>query len=53
MKAFAVQRVFPEKVLVDVEALLAWCNERGLPVNGESRSQYAAWLLQEKDKGKK
>ena len=51
MKDFAARGVFPEKVVVDVEALLTWCNERGLPVNGESRSQYAAWLLQEKDAG--
>jgi len=38
------------KVTVDTEELLLWCNERGLKVNGESRSQYASWLLQEKDK---
>ena len=42
---------YPEKVVVDTEELLAWCNERGLPVNGESRSRYAAWLLKEKDQG--
>jgi hypothetical protein len=47
---FAAQGVFPEKVVVDVENILAWCNERELPVNGESRSQYASRLLwEEKD----
>ena len=53
MKDFAAQGVFPEKVVVDTEDLLIWCNERELPVNGESRSFYASWLLKEKDKGKK
>ena len=53
MKDFAARGVFPVKVVVDVEELLAWCNEKGLPVNGESRSQYAAWLLREIDQEKK
>jgi hypothetical protein len=38
------------KITVDTEELLLWCNERGLKVTGESRSQYASWLLQEMDK---
>jgi hypothetical protein len=38
------------KITVDTEELLLWCNERGLNVTGESRSQYASWLLQEEDK---
>jgi hypothetical protein len=53
MADFAAQGGFPEKVVVDTEELLAWCNERDLPVNGESRSRYAGWLLREEDKGKK
>jgi hypothetical protein len=43
------------KVTVDTEELLYWCDERGLKVNGDSRSQYASWLLREedqKDRGK-
>ncbi|MDD1722943.1 MAG: type I 3-dehydroquinate dehydratase [Methanothrix sp.] len=32
---------------VDVEELLQWCNKRGVPVNGESRSSYAADKLRE------
>ena len=35
-----------ERAEVDVEELLAWCNEKGLPVDGDSRSRYAAHLLQ-------
>lgn len=50
MKDFAALGVFPEKTVVDVNDLLAWCNERKLPVNGESRSKYAAWLRQEMDR---
>lgn len=38
------------KATVDTEELLRWRNERGLKINGESRSQYASWLLQQKDK---
>jgi len=53
LKNIIAQGVFPEKILLDVEELQAWCKERGLPINGESRSHYAAWLLQERDKGKK
>jgi hypothetical protein len=44
---------YPEKVQVDTEELLAWANERSLPVNGESRSQYASWLLMEIDQGRR
>lgn len=46
---FAEQGGYPEKIVVDTEELLAWANERGLPVNGESRSQYASWLAREMD----
>jgi hypothetical protein len=31
-----------EKVKVDVKELLAWCNERSLPINGESRAAFVA-----------
>lgn len=53
MEDFAARGSFPIKVVVDVEELLAWCNENGLPVNGESRSQYTARLLREMNEGKK
>jgi hypothetical protein len=38
------------KITVDTENLLLWFNERGLKVNGESRSHYTSWLLKEKGK---
>jgi len=38
-----------EKVDVDSEKLILWCNERGLENNGEARSRYAAERLSELD----
>ena len=35
------------KVVVDIDALVAWCKENNRPVDAESRSQYAADLLKE------
>ena len=35
------------KVEVDVGDLLKWCMERGVPVNGESRSGFASVKVQE------
>ncbi|GAB4346346.1 MAG: hypothetical protein Kow0089_23700 [Desulfobulbaceae bacterium] len=46
------QGYLPKKFLVDTEELLQWCRERDLPVNGESRSHYAAWLLRMEDEKK-
>jgi len=37
-----------EKVDVDIEELLAWCNARGLPVNGKTRSRYVSEKLRQK-----
>jgi hypothetical protein len=53
LKDFVAKGGYPEKVTVDTEELLFWCKERGLKVDGDSRSQYAAWLLMEKDKRKR
>ena len=36
-----------EKVDVDSERLILWCNERGLEMNGQARSTYAAETLRE------
>lgn len=33
------------KVPVDVEALVAWCQERSLPINGKTRSEYVSFVL--------
>ena len=38
-----------EKVDVDSEELILWCNERGLENNGQARAQYAAERLSDLD----
>ena len=38
-----------EKVDVHSEALILWCNERGLEINGEARSRYVAERLSKLD----
>ena len=40
-----------EKVDLDSEELIVWCNERGLEINGQARSNYAAAKLRETDSG--
>lgn len=42
------QGVQPEKVDVNVEELLRWCQTQNIPVNGESRSDYVAVKMQSK-----
>jgi hypothetical protein len=38
-----------EKVDVDSEQLILWCNEQGLEMNAQARSRYAAETLREMD----
>jgi hypothetical protein len=38
-----------EKVDVHSEALILWCNDQGLEINGESRSRYVAERLSKLD----
>jgi len=40
--------VIAKKVKINLEELLLWCNEKSVPVNGESRAEYAAHLLCQK-----
>ncbi|TMI03692.1 MAG: hypothetical protein E6H43_04100 [Betaproteobacteria bacterium] len=35
-----------ERVHVEVESLVSWCKEMGLPVNGKSRAEYVTQLMQ-------
>ena len=37
-----------EKVDIDVNELVAWCKQRGEPVNGSSRSEFAADKIRRK-----
>ena len=41
-----------EKVEVDSEELIRWCNERGLENDGKARSRYAAEKLSELDQNR-
>ncbi len=41
-----------ERVDVDSEELILWCNERGLENNGNARSRYAAEKLSELDQNR-
>jgi hypothetical protein len=34
-----------ERVHVEVESLVSWCKEKGLPVNGESRAEYVTQIM--------
>jgi hypothetical protein len=34
-----------EKVHVEVESLVSWCKEKGLPVNGQSRAEYVTQIM--------
>jgi len=40
-----------EKYEVDVEALLAWCKSKNIPVDGKARSSYVSEKVREKDIG--
>jgi hypothetical protein len=40
-----------EKVDLDSEELIVWCNERGLEINGQARSSYTAERLRAMDSG--
>jgi hypothetical protein len=42
----------PAKVDVDTEELLEWCRSKGQPVNGRSRSIFAAKRIRHPDKGR-
>jgi hypothetical protein len=37
------QRV--EKVHIEVESLVSWCKDKGLPVNGKSRAEYVTQII--------
>ena len=40
--------VWVEKIDIDVEEVVAWCNVRGLAMNAESRSRYVAEQVRQK-----
>ena len=34
-----------EKVHIEIESLVSWCKEKGLPVNGKSRAEYVTQIM--------
>ncbi|SEI41537.1 hypothetical protein SAMN05421831_101395 [Allopseudospirillum japonicum] len=49
IEVFATRGILIEKVPVDVEDLLSWCNEHNKPVNGSSRAEYVTQqMMQER-----
>lgn len=40
--------VIARKVNVQADKLLQWCQQRGRPLDGEARSGYAAFLLEQR-----
>ena len=40
-----------EKIPIDTEDLVAWCNLKGRHINGEARASFATELLQKKHAG--
>ena len=45
LRSLQTQGMHIEKVMVDVEELLVWCKDRGLPVDASARSHYVTDLL--------
>jgi len=50
IEVFATRNILIEKVEVDVEALINWCQEREKPVNASSRAEYVTALMMEQKK---
>ena len=46
-RRFQAEGMDVRKVLLDADEVHAWCDERGLPRNRESRSEFAAWKGQQ------
>ena len=45
LRSLRAQGMNVDKVMIDVEELLVWCKDRGLPVNASARSHYVTALL--------
>lgn len=50
LKELAASRHPAEKVLIDVDALIAWCKAEGRPLDGRARQIFAVLTLVERDK---
>lgn len=41
----------PVKIDIDVEEMIDWCSEQGMPLNGEARAQFIAEKARQKRQG--
>ena len=48
IRAGVPANVVVEKIDIDVEEVLAWCNQLGLPMNAASRSRFVSERVREK-----
>ena len=44
LEALRAQGIFPNQVNIKPLEMLAWCKERGIPVDSRGRIGYATWL---------
>lgn len=50
IEVFATRNILIEKVAVDVEALISWCQEKDKPVSAATRAEYVTALMMEQKK---
>ncbi|WP_114417375.1 hypothetical protein [Marinospirillum perlucidum] len=50
IEVFATRNILIEKVDVDLEALITWCQDKGKPVNASTRAEYVTALMMEQKK---
>lgn len=48
LRSFREAGIRYQLVDIDVEELVSWCKRKGIPINGSSRAEYAAHLLQQR-----
>jgi hypothetical protein len=48
MKYLAEQGIQPERVMVNVDELIAWCRNQGCRIDGAARTQFVNFKLEEK-----
>ncbi|NLW05924.1 MAG: hypothetical protein GX029_11990 [Pseudomonadaceae bacterium] len=50
IEVFATRNILIEKIAVDVEDLINWCQEREKPVSAATRAEYVTALMMEQKK---
>lgn len=50
IEVFATRNILIEKVEVDIEDLISWCQERNKPVSASTRAEYVTALMMEQKK---